>query len=604
MGTFGKTFFAALLGTLAALIINFFLFFIIIFGLAAAAGTSSSGTTPIVPKNAILKIDLNKPVAERTQDGLSMRLDINSLINGMPEASLGIYDAVRAIEKAAEDNSVEMIMINCTGNFASGMAAMEELRAALGRFHDSGKPIVAYGVNFSQADYYISSIADKIYVHTDGMAMMTGIGANMMFYKDLLDKAGVEFQLIRHGKFKAAAEQYIKSDISPENRQQNMEMMNSIWNTWGAAICKSRGIDFEGLNKAIDELQIGDATSLLKYNLVDDIYTTEQLNKKLCELTGVEDAENLKYITLANYAKTTALPMGSKGAKKIAVLYAEGEIARDNAGIAATKIVKEINKIKNNKSIDAVVFRVNSPGGDAQAAELIREALQELRKSKPIVCSYGDYATSGGYWITAESERIFSNNTTLTGSIGVFSLAMNYGEGLKKHLKINSAELATHKHSTMGGALRRLDNTEVAYTQKFIEHIYTKFTNLVADGRKMSVANVDSIAQGRVWTGEQGMTIGLVDEIGGIKEAIEYAAQLAGASPKKDGSALDYKVVEYPRVKSSYESLLESLNGTTEDEAVALAKQILSEIKELQQGSANGKVKVYARMPYTFRFSY
>ncbi|MBR3303576.1 MAG: signal peptide peptidase SppA [Bacteroidales bacterium] len=601
MGTFGKTFFAALLGTLAALIINFFLFFILIFGLAAAAG-SSSDSVPIVPKNAILKIDLSKPIAERSQDGFSGNFTMSSLLNGMPEPTLGIYDAVRAIEKAADDNSIEMILINCTGELKSSISAMEEIRAALERFHDSGKPIIAYGTNFSQGEYYLGSIADKIYVHTDGTAMMTGIGANMMFYKDLLDMAGVEFQLIRHGKFKAAAEQYIKNDISPENRQQNMEMLSSVWNTWAEAICKNRGIELSQLNEAINELKIGDAASLLKYNLVDDIYTTQDINNKLCELTSIEGAEDLKYVSLANYAKTVSLPMGSKGAKKVAVLYANGEIAQSNAGITATKMVKEINKIKNDKSIDAVVFRVNSPGGDAQVAEFIREALQDLRESKPLVCSYGDYAASGGYWITAQSDRIFSNNTTLTGSIGVFSLAMNYGKGLKKHLKINTAELGTHKHSAMGG-VKRLEDDEVAYIQQFIEKVYTKFMDIVADGRKMSVESVDSIAQGRVWTGEQGMANGLVDEIGGIKEAIDYAAQLAGASLKKDGVTLDYKVVEYPRVKSSYESLLESMNGSS-DEALALAKRILSEVKELQESTAGGRIKTYARMPYTYHFSY
>ena len=271
----------------------------------------------------------------------------------------------------------------------------------------------------------------------------------------------------------------------------------------------------------------------------------------------------------------------------------------NGSGISANKFVRQVEKIRKDKKIDAVVFRVNSPGGDAQAAELMREALQKLAAEKPLVCSFGEYAASGGYWISAQANRIFSDKTTLTGSIGVFSLAFNYAKGLKEHLKINAVQLGTHKHATAGDMSRPMDEEEIAYTQKFVEQIYTKFMNIVSDGRKMSIAQVDSIAQGRVWTGTQGVEVGIVDEIGGIEDAIKYAASLGGATT--------YHVVEYPRVKTQMEVMMESFSGSGEESLlkrifgkknVSQAEQILQDIEE------NNRVKTYVRMPYNYEFSY
>ena len=590
---FWKTFLAALLGCLVALILNLFLFFMFIGALMSAGG--SSETVPTVKNGSILKIDLSEAIGERTQEGMSADLGIPFL--SMPQASLGIYDAIRAIEKAAEDSKVSMILITDKGAVNSGIANLEELRKALVKFHDCGKPIVSYGINYSLGGYYIASVADKIYIHNEGNMPIQGMGASMMFFKDALDKLGVEFQLIRHGKFKAAAEQYIKNDISPENRQQNMEMLNSIWDSFSESICTSRNIDPQVLNDAIDNLKIGTAESAKEFNLVDETLTTDEYTQKICGLVGVEKEEDLNVITLSNYAKT--LVPKQRGDAKIAVLYAEGEIAMNGSGIAATKFVREVERIRKDDKIDAVVFRVNSPGGDAQAAELMRESLQKLAAEKPIVCSFGEYAASGGYWISAQAKRIFSDKATLTGSIGVFSLAINYAKGLKEHLKINAVHLGTHKHATAGDMSRPMDEDEQAYLQKFVEQIYTKFMNIVSDGRNMSIAQVDSIAQGRVWTGTQGVQVGIVDEIGGIEDAIKYAANLVNAS--------DYHVVEYPRVKTQMELMMESFAGSGEGtllkkifgkKNVSQAEQILKDIEE------NNGVKTYVRMPYNYEFSY
>ena len=601
---FWKAFLAALLGCLVALILNVLLLFMFIGGIAAMAGGSGE-VIPTVKSNSILKIDLSQAIGERTQEGMGGDMSIPFV--SMPQASLGIFDAIRAIEKAAEDKDISMILITDKGTGSSSITALEELRNAIQKFHSSGKPVVAYGMNFSTGGYFVASAADKIYMHKDGMLSLTGMGGSMLFFKDALDMLGVNFQLIRHGKFKAAAEQYIKNDISPENRQQNMEMMTSIWNSFSERICESRGIDLKEFNDAIDNLKIGDGESAMAYSLVDSALTTESYVQKICTLAGVEKEEDLNVISLASYAKTVSPSL--KGDATVAVLYAEGEIAQNGSGIASSKIVKQIRKIAKNDKVDAVVLRVNSPGGDAQAAELIREELQALAAKKPIVCSFGEYAASGGYWISAQAQKIFSDETTLTGSIGVFSLAINYGDGLKKHLKINPVEIGTHRHSTMGSGTRPLDAEEVAYNQKFVEHIYDKFMGIVADGRKMSIADVDSIAQGRVWTGTQGVEVGIVDKIGGIEDAIKYAACIAlGKDPDnnyRDVNYSDFKILEYPKVKTQMELLMESFGGSSEQDALIQRFFGKASFKELVEEFQNSKgVKTYARMPYTLQISY
>ena len=399
-------------------------------------------------------------------------------------------------------------------------------------------------------------------------------------------------------------------DWYPEDAEAptgSLIMMNSIWKSFSDRICKSRGINATDFNNAIDSLKIGDGESAMAYSLVDSALTTERYVQKICELAGVEKEDDLNVITLSSYAKT--LTPSLKGDATVAVLYAEGEIATTGSGIASSKIVKQIRKIAKDDKIKAVVLRVNSPGGDAQAAELIREELQALAAAKPLVCSFGEYAASGGYWISAQAKKIFSDETTLTGSIGVFSLAVNYGEGLKKHLKINPVEIGTHRHSTMSSGVRPLDNVEVAYNQKFVEHIYDKFMGIVADGRKMSIADVDSIAQGRVWTGTQGVKVGIVDKIGGIDDAIKYAACIAlGKDPDNNYRDVDYsefKVEEYPKVKTQMELLMESFGGSSGENALINKFFGKSNLNELIEDFRNNKgVKTFARMPYTLQISY
>lgn len=589
MKSFFKTLFATFIGSSIALMVCFFLFLGII-GSIATLGSKESSVS--VPASAVLKIDFSQPITERGNEDPFAGL--SSLSFETEQKSMALLPALQAIEKAATDPAIKFLYMNLS-SLNTGMAQLEEIRDAVKRFRESGKAVIAYASNYSQGAYYMATAADKIYIQREGNAMIFGIGTRIMFFKDLLDKLGVEVQLIRHGKFKAAAEQFIASNISEANRKQNQEMIDSVWETWTTSICESRDISVEEFNSLVDNLKLGNAESLIENKLVDEAVTTQEMTDKLCSLFGVEKEKDLEMITLDKYAKAVIKP-NLKTSDKIAVIYADGEITMSgNEGITASEFCPMISKIKADSSIKAVVLRVNSPGGDAQAAEMINTELQLLRNEKPVIVSFGDYAASGGYWISAKSDYIFTDKTTLTGSIGVFSLMMNVGKGLKKHLNINVAELGTNRHSNMMSGMNPLNESEQAYMQNFVEDVYTGFTELVAEGRELNIDYVDSIAQGRVWTGSEAVNLKLADKIGGITEAIQYAAVFAGLD--------NYRTVEYPTVKSSIDKFMEMINGTS-----ASADILPEPFREL--GKAYGMlteekgIKNYARVPLIYEFQY
>lgn len=589
MKSFLKSLLAAIIGTFIALGVCM-LMFIGIIGSLAAMGSDSAG--PVIPESAILKIDMSKPIAERANDDPFSGL--SSFSFEPASKSLSILNAVKAIEAAATDPSIKFVYLTVT-SVNTGISQLEEIRNALVKFRESGKPVIAYATNYSQGAYYLATVADKIYIQQDGSAQILGMSSNIMFFKDLLDRLGIEFQLIRHGKFKAAAEQFIANNISEANREQNQVMLNSIWDTWSDAICSSREITKDEFNSLVDNLEIGNAQSLLDKGLVDETVTYKSIGEKLCTLFDVEKEKDLKMVSLAEYAKAR-VKSNTKAKEKIAILYADGEITMSGKeGITASEFCPAITKIREDSTIKALVLRVNSPGGDAQAAEMINHELQLLRETKPIIVSFGDYAASGGYWISAKSDCIFTNRTTLTGSIGVFSLMINYGKGLKKHLDINTVAINTNDHSDMFNGVRPLDIKEQKYIQGFVEDIYVKFTDLVAQGRDLSTTYVDSVGQGRIWSGADALQIKLADRCGGLYDAIQYAAASV--------SLEDYRIVEYPSAKSSMDKFLEKLN-----EASASAYLLTEPYKAFEKiygelASFNG-TKSYARMPYVYEFTY
>lgn len=505
-------------------------------------------------KAKVLKIDFKNPIAERKTGG--SQFDIMSLVQGTPN-SVTLLTYVQAIDAAAEDKNIGMIYMT-PENVSAGTAQLEEIRAALERFRKSGKPIVAYCENLGNGSYYLASVADKIILDPASESMITGVGSQMIFLKDLFDALGVDVQLIRHGKYKAAGEMYTRSSASPENRLQNEVLLNSIWNSMSSEIAASRGFTQEQFNEWIESLEIVHASEFKEKGLIDETWYKDEVDKYLCEQNGVKKIQEVGFVKINKYA--SKLKKGSRK-NKIAVVYADGEIVNSgsDADIVGSKLANTLRKVREDKKVKAVVFRVNSPGGSAQAAEAIRHELQLLRAEKPVISSYGNYAASGGYWISAESDYIFTDNNTITGSIGVFGLVPSVGNAIRKNLKVNIETVGTSSHTDMMSGMRKLTDDEVEYVQKQIEKIYDDFTSLVSNGRGMSKDSVDAIGQGRVWAGADALNIGLADRKGGLQDAIDYAAEKVGLSKN------DYRISRYPVVKEV--SLFQMLSGGGSDDS-------------------------------------
>ena len=573
MKDFLKMMFACIAGLLVFCVAAFFLMTAALIGIAAVGEKQ-----PVMPREAVLQINFdNVTLAEQTQEADP----ISMLTGGEMSTPLGIYSAITAINAAAEDPAVKFIYMK-PDNVSGGLSQIEELRTALKNFRNSGKAIVSYIESPSNAAYYLASVSDKIYMteYEGGMSMLNGLSSRMVFLKDLLDELGVNVQLIRHGKYKSAGEMYIRNSSSPENMEQNKEMIDAVWSSWADEMAQSRGITAEALNAMLDNLELNFPTDYLEKGLVDELVTREQLQQNLCNLFVVESFKDIKAIQLPEYAKLKNVP-NLKADKKVAVIYAEGNIVDGNANeeVAGDRFAKVIADVREDDDVKAVVLRVNSPGGSVLASEKIKAEIKLIQeKGIPVIASYGDYAASGGYWISAGCDHIISNATTLTGSIGVFSMIPDISGTLKDKLHVNLTPVNSNKHADMLGMTRPLTADEVDYMQASVERIYTKFTELVAEGREMTVADVDAIAQGRVWAGSDALKIGLVDEIGTIEDAIRYAAlSIEGVE-----SLNDVQVAEYPKPQTALEAIMESLMG---------GENIFAELP-FERG------KVYARIPY------
>ena len=427
---------------------------------------------------------------------------------------------------------------------SAGMAATEELRRSLDRFSQSGKPVVCYGITYRNGSYYLGSVGDRVFMHPDSEGTLTGLASQSMYYKDLLDSLGIQVELIRHGSYKSAGEPYIRSEMSAENREQNLALLRSVWEPMMEDMAASRGISADSLRYWTDHLALGCSQDWLDKGLVDGLKYRDEMEKYLCHLFGKNYPDQLKKVSMSDYIKD----LKNNGSKKIAILYAEGDIVRSGSGIAGEKFSREIAKVRADSTVKAVVFRVNSPGGEVVAADMIRREIELLKKDKPVIASYGAYAASGGYLISAGADRIIADNASITGSIGVFGMSVGYGEALKKKLHINTFAVGTNDHSDMGTGLRTLNGEELVWHQKSVDKIYDDFISTVSVGRGMDKEAVDAIAQGRVWSGKDALSIGLVDERGTLLDAIHCAAEAAGL--KK------YRIEAYPEKKKLLEKLM------------------------------------------------
>ena len=586
MKDFVKMVLAVICGILFLSIVSFFLTFAMI-GAMAAAGSGK----PVLPKSGVLSLDLSKVViAEQSQDGGSLgSVNPASLFAGgeAPADIIGIWDAVQAVNAAAEDPAVKYIFLRTDGN-ASGVTALGELRVALERFRTaSGKPVVSYMESPGSASLYLASVSDKIYMNSSlGLTpQFTGVGSQMYFLGDLLKRLGVNVQLIRHGKYKSAGEMYTRSSASPENREQYQRMIDSMWEVLGATIAESRGITVDDLDAAIEGLKLRLPQDFVDCRLVDELLDRKGLEDKLATLAVVDKYKDIKWIAFKDYVDAKVLP--GKAKQKIAVIYADGEIidGKGKTDIAGDRFASVIAKVAADSTVKAVVLRVNSPGGSVTASEKIKNELDRLQEVKPLVASYGDYAASGGYWISNRCDKIFSDATTLTGSIGVFGLVPDFSGTAKDIAHVGVESVTSHKHGDMFGLMRPLDAEEYDFMLSGIEAVYDRFTTLVSEGRGIPKETVDEIGQGRVWTGADALKINLVDEIGTLEDAIRYAATAAG-----DPDLAKWNVKGYPKPLSPMEQFLEMVGNAPKEEEV-----LVSALRKIT------KPQVFARMDTDIR---
>ncbi len=588
MKDFLKITLAVIVGCLILGIVKLFVFFGVI-GSLSLLGKSE----PVMPGSAILRIDLSEvQLAEQTQD-----MSLMAGISGSQMKVIGILDAVRAIENAAADPAVKYIYLKPDMVYG-GMAQIEELRQALVDFRMSGKAVISYMENPSNAGYYLASVSDKIYMtpHAGGMNMMTGISTQMFFLKDLLDKLGINVQLIRHGKYKSAGEMFVRNEPSPENTAQYQEMVDAIWDSWASSIAESRGISPEKFNSAIDNLELNFPQDYVDAGLVDELLTLDQLKEKLTEYFQATSFEKASMISLSDYATLTAVPNFRAG-NTVAVIFANGNILDGDAEqqVTGDRFARIISSVRKDENVKAVVLRVNSPGGSVLAAEKIKDEIALLCEEKPVIASYGDYAASGGYWISAGCDYIFTNSSTLTGSIGVFSMIPDFSRTLDDIAHINVRSANSNRHSDMYSCLRPMTEKELAYMQASVENIYETFTDVVAEGRSLDRSYVDEIGQGRVWAGDDAVRLKLADSKGSLMDAVRYAVSASGS----DSSDLsDWNIAEYPTPMTAMEMLVKTLGGSSAAASVFSGTPLEDVEEAFADWNSSQSGKVYARLPY------
>lgn len=583
-----KSFFKYLLATIVGVFIASFLGFLIMLGIFGAM--VSSADKPVeVKDNSILYLTFDETIVDRAVDNPFSNLNFGPFASAK---QLGLNDILKAIENAKEDPKIKGIYIQAVSVSAGG-ATVEEIRDALIDFKESGKFIISYSDIYSQKAYYLASVSDNIYMNPEGGMEWMGLRGEVMFYKNALEKLGIEPQIIRHGKFKSAVEPFMLDKMSDANREQMLTFMGSIWNHWVKGVSESRNISVEELNRYADEMLISNAKRSVEYGLIDSLIYKDELIDKLKKLTETKDKDDLTTITLAKYIKAPS-PIKKKGLakNKIAVVYAQGEINMgegQDGTIGSETISKAIREARRDSSIKAIVFRVNSPGGSALASEVIWREVVLAKQTKPVIISMGDLAASGGYYIAAPGDVILASPTTLTGSIGVFGMYFSVKEGMNKKLGLTVDVVKTNKYSDFGSMYRPLTAEERAISQQGVEDIYQTFIGHVAEGRGITKDEVDAIGQGRVWSGANAMDIKLVDEFGGLKRAIAIAAEKAGVE--------EYRVVDLPKQKDPIQALMEDLSGNAK--MMLLGDEFVYIYKQYQQVTNMVKNQgVQARMPF------
>jgi protease-4 len=578
------------LGNVLATVVGLFVFFMLFFfGIVFIAAIFGSDTEVVEVKNNSV-IELNLEHIKNDYAGKYKDPWMTILADG---EKVGLSDIINAIEKAKTDDDIKGISI-LNNNSELGIAQSKALRDALESFKKSGKFVMAYANTYSQKEYYLNSVANTIYINPVGDLDFKGLSAEMMFFKDFQDKTGVKMEVIRHGKYKSAVEPFLDNKMSDANREQISELLNSVWNSVIADISKSRNISVAKLNEIANGLLARTPEMAKVEKLVDVVAYEDVYHDAIMKILKVDKEDDYNKVDILEYTRkmgTTSTDFDIKD--KIAIIYAQGEIMSgegDVNTIGEGSMRRSLIEARKDKNIKAIVLRIDSPGGSALTSDLIWREIELTKKVKPIVVSMGNYAASGGYYIACNANKIFAENNTITGSIGVFGILPNFTQ-LATKIGLHSEQVKTHENSAEYSPFLPLDEKFKAVTLEGVEHIYKTFVAHVAQGRKMTFAQVDSIAQGRVWSGSQALKIGLVDKIGGLDDALKEAASLAKIK--------SYKTQNFPEFEKDINDLLENLPFAKSKESYIKEElgeetfRIMEQIKRMQ--SQKG---VQAIMPF------
>ena len=577
------------LATIVGIILSSFLIFIL--SIIIFSAIISMSEQPVqVKDNSVLIIRLQNKVVERTNKSPLSNLDMPGLGRSK---QIGLNDILASIENAKTDDKIKGIYLN-PSIVNAGLASVEEIRNALIDFKESGKFVYAYGEMLSQKAYYLVSVADKVVLNPKGMVELKGLSAQRTFFKNALDKIGVEMQIIRHGKFKAAVEPYMLEKMSPENRLQTETYVGSLWKQILLDISASRDLGLDELNDLANGVTtFQGAEFLLEKGLVDTLKYKDQVIRELKSMLDVKESRDIPAIDVADYSKVPQLKEG-KGfiREKIAVIYASGDIdmgGSDEQAIKSEELSRTIREARRDSTIKAIVLRINSPGGSAYGSEVIWREVKLATETKPVVASMGDVAASGGYYIAAAADTIMADKTTITGSIGIFGVIPNAGELLNDKLGITQDVVNTNAHSDILSLTRPMNSFEKNLLQDFIERGYDTFVDRVTEGRSMKKEGFEEIGEGRVWAAENAKEIGLVDVYGGITDAIKLAAEMAGIE--------EYRTTALPKFKDPLEELLKELTGSAR---MWMLERELGEYAPIYQQLERVKKTrgILARIPY------
>jgi protease-4 len=592
MKRFFSTVFASLIGSILAGIILFFLGFVILIAIASSANQEADFK---IEEHSILHLNFNTQITDKEPSNPFEGFDFTTL---NPANSTGIKTVLDNIAKAKVDENIDGIFLDLS-SLDIELANIEEIRNALLDFKESKKFIVSYADYYTHGSYFLASVSDKIYLNPVGEVQFVGLAAQVIFFKKALDKFGIEPIILRHGKFKSAVEPYMLDKMSEANKEQLSTYVGSIWGQMLQQISKSRNISIERLNEIADNLLVSSGQSSIKEGIVDSLAYYDEILEKLKIKTKIEKTDDLKFVALNKYNKVPRKKnKDEKGLAKdkIAVIYASGEIVMgsgDGTNIGSESLSKTIREAKNDDKIKAIVLRVNSPGGSALASEIIWREMELAKKVKPVIVSMGYLAASGGYYISCGADKIVADPTTLTGSIGVFGLLFNTEKLLSEKIGISVDRVTTNKYSDIGSVTRKMKPEEEVFIQKSIEEIYGTFIKHVSDGRGINIEKVDSIGQGRIWSGVNALELGLVDTLGGIDVAINIAANKA--------KLVNYRIESFPKKKEAFEALLEKFGEDIKYNMIGSEIEKLEPYYKVFATMANQK-GIQARLPFTINF--